>query len=356
MVKPGEITLRPVRDDVPVRGRVLDAQGRPVPGVAVWIRAIWEVNDGVDLDAMLASGAVDEHMYWMARRYGEALGTATPTWQADPTPLRPGGRNGWTTGADGRFEVRGLGRDRIARLEFHGGGVADGTLDVMARPAKAPPKARPLPSLRREKMIEGREAAFLGFYPQGTQLVGATFDYIANPTKPIVGIVRLKGSGKPVGGAIVDGADPGTHTKVTARTDAAGRFRLDGVPNAAFYCIGVMPRHGIDPFLHCEKIIDDTEGLKAIEVAIEVPPGVIVTGRLVDKATGQAITPADVEYTKARDNVAAGDARSFARLADGVFGLTVPPGRGMIAGAAAFEEREDPYVAAHLKAADRKNE
>ena len=147
MVKLGEIALRLVRDDVPVRGRVLDSQGRPVAGVAVRIRAIWEVNDGVDLDAMLASGAVDENMSRMVRRYGRRARPAAPTWQADPAPLWPGGRNAWTTGADGRFEVRGIGRDRIARLEFHGGGVADGTLDVMARPAKAPLKARPLPSL-----------------------------------------------------------------------------------------------------------------------------------------------------------------------------------------------------------------
>jgi hypothetical protein len=205
-------------------------------------------------------------------------------------------------------------------------------------------------------MLDGREDAFLGLYPQGTQLVGASFDHIAGPTKPIVGIVRLNGSGKPVEGAIVDAADPGTHTRVTARTDAAGRFRLVGVPKAEFYQIGVMPRHGIDPFLHSEKIIDDTEGLKAIEASIEVPEGVVVTGRLVDKATGRTITPADVEYTKARENAAAGDARSFARLADGVFGLTVPPGRGMIAGAASLQESKDPYLAARLKSADRTNE
>ena len=53
----GEATLHLVRDDVPVRGRVLDSQGRPVAGVVVRIQAIWEVKDGVDLDAMLASGA-----------------------------------------------------------------------------------------------------------------------------------------------------------------------------------------------------------------------------------------------------------------------------------------------------------
>jgi RNA polymerase sigma factor (sigma-70 family) len=355
MVKRGEMVLRLVRDDVPVRGRVLDSQGRPVAGVVVRVRAIWEVTGGVDLDAMLASGAVDENMPQMARRYGEALGSAAPNWQADPAPLWPGGRNSWATGADGRFEVRGIGRDRIARLEFHGGGVADGTLDVMARPAKAPPRARPLPSLRREVATKDRDAAFLGLYPQGTQLVGATFDYIAGPTKPITGVVRLKGFGKPVEGAIVRAADPGSHTAVTARTDAAGRFSLDGVPKGEFYQIQVSPRQGIDSFLRRWEIINDTEGLKPVEVAVEVPPGVIVTGRLIDKVTGRVVPPADVEYTKAPDNVANGDSLGFSRLADTVFGLTVPPGRGMIVGAAAVEEKDDPYVAAHLKAADRRN-
>src|SRR5262249_5494206 len=122
MVKRGEMALRLVRDDVPVLGRVLDSQGRPVAGGVVRMRAMWEVKEGVDLDAMLASGAVDENMSRRARRFGDALGAAAPNWQADPAPLWPGGRNGWTTGADGRFEVQGVGRDRIARLEFHGGG------------------------------------------------------------------------------------------------------------------------------------------------------------------------------------------------------------------------------------------
>ena len=357
MVKRGELALRLVRDDVPVRGRVVDSQGRPVAGVVVRVRTIWEVNDGVgvDLDVMLASGAVDEEkMLQIARRYGDSLGPAAPTWRAE-TPLWPGGRNIWTTGADGRFEVKGIGRDRIARLEFHGGGVADGTLDVMARPAQAPSRARPLPSLIKGKLLEGREAAFLGLYPQGTQLAGATFDYIAGPTKPIVGVVRLKGSSKPVAGAMVRGVDPATHTAVTARTDAAGLFRLDGVPKAEFYRIEVIPRQGIDSFLRRSEMINDTEGLKPIDTVVEVAPGVIVTGRLIDKVTGRVVPPGEVEYTKSPDNVANGDARGFTRLADGAFGLTVPPGRGMIAGAAAVEGTFDPYVAAHLKAADRRN-
>ena len=59
------------------------------------------------------------------------------------------------------------------------------------------------------------------------------------------------------------------------------------MPKGEYYQIGLNPRHGIDPFLRRSEIIDDTEGLKPIEAAIEVPPGVIVTGRLIDKATGR---------------------------------------------------------------------
>ena len=355
LVKQGEIALRLVRDDVPVRGRVLDAQGRPVAGVTVRMRTIWEVKDGIDLDALLASGVPYEDLYRIARHYGDPLGPGAASWQADPATLWPGDRNAWTTDADGRFEVRGIGRDRIARLEFHGGGVADGTLDVMARNAKAPPSVRPRTGLRRGIGLGGRKGAFLGYYPQGTQLVGATFEYIAGTARPITGVVRLKGSGKPVEGAIVRGADPGTHTPVVVRTDAAGRFRLDGLPRSEFYQIGINPRQGIDPFLRHSEIIEDTAGTKPIEAAIEVLPGVVVIGRLIDKATGRTIPAAEAEYNKAPENPAAHEGSiGFYRLPDASFGLTVPPGRGMIAGAAAVEGKDDPYVAARLKAEDRK--
>jgi len=194
----------------------------------------------------------------------------------------------------------------------------------------------------------------VGGYPQGTQLVGATFDYIAGQTKPFVGVVRLKGSGRPVEGALVQAADAATHTPAVARTDAAGRFRIEGAPKGEFYQIRVDPRPGIDSFLHHWEIIDDTEGLKPIETTIEVPPGVIVTGRLIDKATGRVVPPADVVYYKTPDNVAIGDpAWGFSRPSDAAFGLTVPPGPGIIAGAAAVEGKVDPYVRARLKAADR---
>ncbi len=90
MVKRGEMALRLVRDDVPVRGRVVDPQGRPVAGVAVRVRAIWEVNDGVDLDAMLASGAVDEENMLQIARGTETRSAGRPRPGEQRRPSGPG--------------------------------------------------------------------------------------------------------------------------------------------------------------------------------------------------------------------------------------------------------------------------
>ena len=104
----GEATLRLVRDDVPVRGRVLDSQGRPVAGVVVRIGRSGRSRTGSTSTRCWprASWRLDAPDYGVLRaRPGKRI-----------APLWPGGRNAWTTGADGRFEVRGVGRDRIARL------------------------------------------------------------------------------------------------------------------------------------------------------------------------------------------------------------------------------------------------
>ena len=136
--------MRLVRDDVPIRGRVVDPQGRPIAGATVRLCRIATVKDGVDLDAMLASGELENERTeaWYGDFYGK-------TW--------PGGRGTWTTDADGRFEVKGVGRDRIASLLIQGPMLADSTLYAMARPAKGPPKLRPHPTTRNRDMMFVRQ-------------------------------------------------------------------------------------------------------------------------------------------------------------------------------------------------------
>ncbi|MEJ7637641.1 MAG: carboxypeptidase regulatory-like domain-containing protein [Singulisphaera sp.] len=330
----GEATLQLVRDDVPIHGRVLDTQGRPVAGVSVRLGQVGVLKDGVDLDAMLASGEVDH--------------AQTSEWYGYDEAIWPGGQNTWTTDADGRFEVKSIGHDRLAKLHFQSPALADGNLYVMARPAKAPPKPKPRPNRRPGEM------SFNASYglPPGPRLVGATFEHFADLSKPITGVVRLKGTGKPLGGVMVIGHEAATMTRVSARTDAEGRFRLAGLPKGELYQIQANPRSGVDPFLRAMMTITDTEGLKPIETILELPRGVIVTGRLVDDGDGRPVWASEVRSSNLPTNPNEGDGTSgHWSLTDPTFRLTVPPGEGMLIASA--RGRETPYVRARLSKAEK---
>ena len=126
-----EVELRLVPDDVPIRGRVLDLQGRPVAGVTVKVQAIEDPPAG-DLDSQLEFGLVGRD------RYLSGLDSA---WH-----IKEGAD--WTrktirTGSDGRFRVDGAGRDRLVFLELEGPGIGKASLCAMTRVAPPPVPAAP---------------------------------------------------------------------------------------------------------------------------------------------------------------------------------------------------------------------
>jgi len=328
LLKGGEVTLRLVRDDVPIRGRVLDSQGRPVSGVTVRAHEIRVAGEQVDRDALLASGAID---------FGQTASQYSgPTWL--------GKRGAWTTDGDGRFEVRGVGRDRIVGLEFRSPVLAKSFLYAMARASQVPTKPHPRPSRPSGRMMTGR--------PPAPPLVGATFEEIAGPTKPITGVVRSKATGKPLAGVQILGTEPATWTEVSTLTDPQGRFRLVGLPKGGSYQVRGVPRPGIDPFLGAQVTVTDTEGLTPIETSLELPKGVIVAGRLIDTATGKPVRAKYVMHLKVPGNRNEGDAElSHSGMVDPTFRITVPPGEGMICAIVRGENL--PYVRARLRPADK---
>jgi protocatechuate 3,4-dioxygenase beta subunit len=328
LLKGGEATLRLVRDDVPIRGRVVDPQGRPIAGVTVYAREILELAERAR-DTSLAAGEVD-HGQVVARYEG-------PAWM---------GRQGrWTTDADGRFEVSGAGRDRVVCLEFRGPTIEKAYLHAMAREPGKPPKVRPQPNRDASPMMRiGR--------PPAIRLVGATFEHVAGPTKPITGVVRSKATGRLVAGIQVLGTEPATWTEVSTRTDAQGRFRLVGLPKGSSYQVRAVPRAGVDPFLGAEANVTDTEGLAPIETTLELPRGVIVTGRLIDTATGRAVRAKHVAHFKVPGNRSEGGAElSSSGIVDPTFRITVPPGEGMICANVRGEHL--PYTRARLRKEDK---
>jgi RNA polymerase sigma factor (sigma-70 family) len=332
-----EANLRLVRDDVPIRGRVLDTEGRPVAGVTVRLGRVRAVTDGVDLDAMLASGTVDEAQISASHGYNEAV------W--------PGGRNIWISDADGRFEVKGVGRDRLGLLFFHGPGLADASLYVMARAATMSPRSRPGATETSDFPMVKASA-----FPLRQRLVGATFEHVAGPTKPIHGVVRFKRSGKPASGVMIHGYESATRIAVSAQADAEGRFRLVGLPKGGSYRIYAWARTGIDPFFGVRISVTDTAGLKPIETALELPKGVIVIGRLVDDATGRSVPAGQSLFVKLPANPNEEGDREVMKLArlsltDPTFRITVPPGEVMLY--AAPRGWETSYARARLSEVDQ---
>jgi protocatechuate 3,4-dioxygenase beta subunit len=333
LLKGDEATLRLVRDDVPIRGRVVDPQGRPIAGATVRLQQIGTVKDGTDLEAMLASGEVGYEQ--VAAWYG---GYYDAIW--------PGGPNTWTTDADGRFEIKDLGRDRIGSLEVSGPMLAKSTLAVMARPAKVRPKPRPHPARRdRELMFMGR--------PPAPPLFGATFEHVVGPTKPIAGVVHSQATGRPVEGVKVYGQEGATWTSVSARTDAQGRFRLVGLPKGEVYQVTANEGYAaIGPFLGTRITVTDTEGLKPIETTLELPRGVVLTGRLIDPATGRPVRAGQISYVTLPTNPNKGQGtQALKSPTDPTFRLTVPPGEGMLMVQA--RGKDLPYIRARLRKADK---
>ncbi len=111
--------------EVPIHGRVIDLEGKPVAGVNVRLLHVREPKDGQNLSPWLEtikSGA-------MINGQIEKLGR-TCTGVDDPADALV------TTDRDGRFTFRGIGAERDACLELRGESIAYRQLDVATRDMK----------------------------------------------------------------------------------------------------------------------------------------------------------------------------------------------------------------------------
>ena len=90
-----------------------------------------------------------------------------------------------TTGADGRFTFRGMGRERIAGIRIEGPGIRATIERVVTRRD---------PTMRTPDFSPGNVFFPMTYY-------GARFDHVAEPSRPVVGVVRDKDTGTPLAGA-----------------------------------------------------------------------------------------------------------------------------------------------------------
>jgi hypothetical protein len=202
-VKGCEVNLRLAKDDVPVRGRLLDPTGRPLAGARIRLSRL-VIPRGRDLDAHLDSMTGDGAIF---------LSHDTERELHRPH-LVPGLTAETQTDADGRFTMSGLGRDRLAVLDISAPAVVDTTIDVMTRDA---PDVGTLP-------VNGKPTHVIH---------GAGFTLRLKPGLTIKGRVIDRDSRAPVPGMWVGPLQNALNTLTPALypwvTDEAGRFTITGL-------------------------------------------------------------------------------------------------------------------------------
>ncbi len=329
-------TLRLQRDDVPIRGQVLNLEGQPVPQATI---QIWDIHDphSGSLDGMLETLRdspirVDGYIYREMRFFPGRLlelqlqrGTFGRSEEGNPIITADG---------EGRFEFRGIGRERLARVEVEGRNVESTRINVLTRSEIEDKWKRKTPDEQRRMMLETGGAL--------PQVYTATFKHFAGPSVPITGVVRDRESGEPIAGILVGGWLRNTNNHASATTDENGRYELTGLAvKGTFQQLDAGPEDSASlPYLGAQKrdlTFSAASPLGKDDTDFELARGIVVRGRVTDAQTQQPVK-ALIRY------LAYGDNPHVQELADdiwpytdghagenGEFAIAVLPGPGALA-------------------------
>jgi len=256
-----DLSLRLRRDDIPIEGRIMSLEGRPVAGATVHVSALAEVPDGF-LNRLRDNAGNMNPALWSEARSALLMGN-----DEEIPAVR--------TGPDGRFRFTGVGRDRLIYLVVDGGSIEQSFALVLST---ADPAYTPI-ALPGDG--EGR-------------LKGPRFDLTVNPGRMIRGVLRDRDTGLPVKGARVRSWAMGMAT-----SDDRGRFSIAGQPKRNDHVLEVITEG--QPYIKVEKSIGDSPGLDPIDVDVTLKRGTPVEGRVIDRATGRPVS-AIVQYYPFRDN------------------------------------------------------
>jgi RNA polymerase sigma factor (sigma-70 family) len=312
--EPIALKLRP--DDVPIEGRIVNLEGRPIPGLTVKVQSVSEFPPALLAEMRKNGGRIGDN-HWFEVEYGL---------YPDDDRLIPPAR----TDSDGRFRLTGIGRDRATLLLVEGASIEKSFALILT-------------SANRDFQPINLEASFCG----ARKIDGPRFTFSAAPGRVVDGIVRDRDTGKPIAGARVN-----NWTGQVLTTDAQGRFRFEGQPRSSFDQLSVSVAG--EPYIECFTSYKDAEGFQPVHLDIALKRGVWVQGRVTDRATGRPVV-AVLSYYAGSDNPHVKDYPRalflensaphlpvIATDAEGRFRAAVPPGRGLLAVTAA----EPRYVAA----------
>ncbi len=298
------LTLKLPKDNS-IAGKVVDLEGRPVPNARLRVVSVIAPKEGT-IESALAKHDDGE---WPFRVLAaQALPDRLPSARAD---------------AKGMLRLGGLGHDRLIVAVIEGPTIASSEVWILSGPAAAP-KPKKLPPV------------YL-----------ATFTHAAAPTRPVVGAVRDSKTKKPLAGVTVrcerlaKGQSWFGSRYVEAKTDAAGKYRLVGMPTGRENWLVVEPPAD-QPYLALQLELPDPVGIDPMTLDVDLRPGIWAEGQATVKETGQAAPHVQLQYFALAgnpylDEVVGGFRGKLYNPArwtseDGRYRLPVLPGEGAIVG------------------------
>jgi hypothetical protein len=286
----GKLVLKLVKDDAPIQGRVLNLEGAPVRDVKV---AVWSISS---MEQPQAGPAPVPAQPW-------PVAPAAPA-QSPTTLVQPFACSGTPepiiTARDGRFEIKGIGRDRRVDLRLWGETIGYARIEVTTRAAAPQPAVNPVP-------VNLPAGAAPIAPPMPARTFGAKFIYTVTDGRSVRGTVRDAATKQPLAGVTVQsvalaGARQGFDVRGVLKcvTDSSGHYQLDSLPKGKGNEIIAIPSDD-QPYLMRQAKVDDEPGLKPVTLDLELHKGVFITGRVFDKLTGEP-QPARIAYTTPLEN------------------------------------------------------
>ncbi len=312
-----ELSLEP---DVPVHGKLVDLEGRPVAGARItpleilttrerkldsWLTL---VSRGKDVRPVQVYGALVVNLF-----------------------CPKGGRTETVvTDAQGAFVLPGVGPERVVRVRIEGNGiVSHENVYVITKPhAPFTPADDPV------------RVEF-----EGGMFFGQSFEFACAPSRDFLGELRDSGTGKPIPGATIASQHyPGKRFEgldvVKTKTDEEGRFTLKGLPAKGVNVVRIEGPKG-EPFALRLLDLADEPGLGPVRVSATLTKGAWIEGKVVDKRTKEGVGGVRIQYFPFKDNehlsqyanLGFNESRSYSALSDekGSFRLFGLLGHGLIA-------------------------
>jgi hypothetical protein len=266
-----------LRSEQIVLGRLLDLQGAPAAGVTVSVRSISRI---LPVNPATGRTPVEGVLYY---RTGI---NDSPGW---PRPA--------TTNSEGRFNLRGVGREVRVALTVHHPQFALQTIEVVT-----------------DGTAESKS-------------ITAT----VVPAQILTGRVTYADTGKGVAHAPLGIMSSQGRIGILSsfETDALGRFRVNPPPGGGFSVTAYSPQ--CQPYLIATKRLEWPKGAIEQTLDLALPRGVLVRGKVTETDSGKPIPGATVEYTSRSElqNRRVGGI-PVNTASDGSFQLGAEPGPGYL--------------------------